>query len=44
MSASDTESPNLSSTLSGWFINHGTGSSDAVYEIRNKNLTEHFLP
>ena len=44
MSASDTESPNLSSTLSGWFINHGTGSSDVVYEIRNKNLTEHFLP
>ena len=44
MSASDTEIPNLSSTLSDWFINHGTGSSDAVYEIRNKNLTEHFLP
>lgn len=44
MSASDTESPNLSSTLSDWFINHGTGSSDVVYEIRNKNLTEHFLP
>lgn len=44
MSASDTESPNLSSTLSDWFINHGTESSDVVYEIRNKNLTEHFLP
>ena len=44
MSASDTEIPNLSSTLSDWFINHGTGSSDAVYEIRNKNLTEHFIP
>ncbi len=44
MSASDTESPNLSSMLSGWFTNPGTGSSDVVYEIRNKSLTENFIP
>lgn len=44
MSASDTESPNLSSMLSGWIIGVGTGASDTVYEIRNKHLAENFIP
>ena len=38
ISASDTESPNLLSTLSSWIQNIGTGSSDNVYEIRNIDL------
>ena len=43
MSASDTESPNLSSMLSGWRINVGTGISDVVYEIRNNDLNDKFI-
>lgn len=43
MSASDTEIPNLSSMLSSWRTNVGTGISDVVYEIRNNNLTEGFI-
>ena len=38
ISASDTESPILSSTLSSWIQNLGTGSSDKVYEIKNNDL------
>ena len=44
MSASDTESPNLSSTLSSWITNVGTGISDVVYEIRNNGLNDTFIP
>lgn len=44
MSASDTESPNLSSTLSSWLANVGTGISDVVYEIRNNGLNDTFIP
>lgn len=43
MSASDTEIPNLSSMLSSWRTNVGTGISDVVYEIRNNNLTGGFI-
>lgn len=43
ISASDTESPNLASTLSSWRQNIGTGSSDNVYEIINNNLTGGFI-
>lgn len=43
MSASDTEIPNLSSMLSSWRTNVGTGISDVVYEIRNNNLTGGFV-
>ena len=38
ISASDTEIPNLSSMLSNWIQNFGTGSSSNVYEIRNIDL------
>lgn len=44
MSASDTEIPNLSSMLSVWRTNPGTGISDVVYEIRNNNLNNEFIP
>lgn len=44
MSASDTEIPNLSSMLSSWRTNPGTGISDVVYEIRNNNLGHEFIP
>lgn len=44
MSASDTESPNLLSMLSSWIPNVGTGISDVVYEIRNNNLNDKFIP
>lgn len=44
MSASDTEIPNLASMLSSWRTNPGTGSSDVVYEIRNNNLNDEFIP
>lgn len=44
MSASDTENPNLSSTLSSWITNPGTGISDVVYEIRNNGLNDTFIP
>lgn len=43
MSTSDTESPNLSSMLSGWRTNVGTGISDVVYEIRNNDLNDKFI-
>ena len=44
MSSSDTEIPNLSSTLSSWIPNVGTGISDVVYEIRNNGLNDIFIP
>lgn len=44
MSASDTEITNLSSMLSSWRTNVGTGISDVVYEIRNENLNDEFIP
>ena len=44
ISASDTEIPNLSSMLSNWIQNFGTGSSGNVYEIRNNNLNDEFIP
>ena len=44
MSSSDTEIPNLSSTLSSWIPNVGTGISDVVYEIRNNSLNDIFIP
>ena len=43
ISASDTEKSNLVSMLSSWTQNHGTGSSDKVYEIKNNDLTGSFI-
>ena len=43
MSASDTESPNLSSILSGWRPNAGTGNPNVVYEIINNDLNDNFI-